>query len=511
MANNQEANEPARGSPTAPSSSVPAQDVSATQGAAREPVAAEAGETFLPAFPQSVVQLETFTGGVVPSPLKPDSSFRGIATLVSDKRPLLREVRSARPDAPEQAPLTLHDEVPAPVTPNGEDAAVIDDTPRIAGMALPSRGPKTSRGRRIWFAVSFMLPVILGALYMFLIAPDEYVTEFRFSVRLPIPESTTPMVQNKSFLFDGNTTPGTDLIDNYTVVDYVASRQAALDLNAKLNLRDMFNRPFDPLSKVGANASAERLARFWHGMVYSSYDPASGLAVVRIKAYSAQDSYAIATNLVNQSSELVNSIGAHSQRDSVRFAQQQLDRATAQVAALNVQIADFRRRTGMLNPDEGVTGPVNGAQGLITQLKQRQNQLHGQIDQVMAQLHNPDSPQVVLLRQQQAANDQQLAAAKGALGLKGVNNLANTVTEFEAAENKLHDWQGVLHQSISTLAAAQAASDAQRVYMTTYVKPSLPESPLAPNRWLDLLIITMAAAMIWAIGRLVENSILEHG
>ena len=65
--------------------------------------------------------------------------------------------------------------------------------------------------------------------------------------------------------------------------------------------------------------------------------------------------------------------------------------------------------------------------------------------------------------------------------------------------------------AVSNLAIAQAGADAQRLYLTTYVKPTLPESPLLPHRWLDLLITMIACAMIWAIGRLVENSILEHG
>ncbi|WP_420383931.1 hypothetical protein [Novosphingobium sp.] len=468
----------------------------------------------LPPFPQQVVRQDAAApDGIMPPPLKPDHSFRGIAAMASDKRPLLREVSTPRSSDPAMPALDLIAPAPrAPETsPAPEADPVVDDRPRIVGMPFPSRKPKISNGRRIWFGLSFVAPVILGALYLFLIAPDQYVTEYRFSVRLPVPESTTPSVQTKSFLFDGNTTPGTDLLDNYTVVDYVNSRQAAIDLNAKLNLRGMYSKPFDPLSNVGKSASAERLAWFWQGMVYSVYDPASGLAVVRVRAYSPQDSYAIATNLVSLSSDLVNTIGAHSQTDSVRFAQQQVDDAMAKLASMNAQVTEMRRTSGFLNADQGSQGPVNSTQGFEAQLIQRESQLQGQIASVTAQLHNPDAPQVQLLRDQLAANDAQLRATRQILKGQGSSGLADRVTQFESLQNRLHDYQGVLHAAINTLAATQAAQHSQRVYMTTYVKPTLPEAPLAPNRWLDLMIIVIGAAMVWAIGRLVENSIMEHG
>ncbi|WP_353229044.1 hypothetical protein [Novosphingobium sp.] len=464
----------------------------------------------IPAFPKSVVQPAAPADGKMPPPLKPDNSFRGIAALVADKRPILREVKASQPatsaPAPVREPTALQDDQPAE-----PDRPVNDDEPRIAGMKLPSGKLRTSRGRQIWFLLSFVAPVILGATYLFAIAPDVYVTEYRFSVRLPIPISTTPQVQGKSFLFDGNTTPGTDLLDNYTVVDYVNSRQAAVDLNTKMNLRDAYNRPFDPLSKVGKNASIERLAGFWQGMVYSVYDPASGLAVVRVKAYNPQDSFAIATNLVNLSTQLVNSIGQTSEQDSVRFAQAHVDDALAKLATMNAEVAEARRTTGFINPDQGQNGPVNATQSFIAQLNERDSQLKGQIAAITAQLQNPDAPQVQLLRQQLAANELQLRTLNGSIKARGQTSIADSVTQFEALQNRLRDYQAVLKQAINTLGATQAAAQSQRVYMTTYVKPTLPEAPLEPRRWVDMLIIVIAAAMAWAVGRLVENSIMEHG
>ena len=380
----------------------------------------------------------------------------------------------------------------------------------LRGLTLPDMLQTISFARKAWFGLSFLAPVILGGLYLFLIAPNQYITEYRFSVRVPVGQqgSMASGGATLSALFGGNPTPGTDLLDNFTVADYVTSAQAAADLDGKVNLRTMFNKPFDPFSRVGAKPSSEQLAKYWRSMIYSSYDVATGLAVVKVTAYTPQDSYAIATNLINLSSDLVNSIGNHSQQDSVRFAQQQFDRASADVAKLQTELVDLRRSTNVIDPDHDA---IAGNVALLNGLMNRRSQLQTQLTATMAQLHNAGSPQVVLLKQQLAATDQQITDARKSGGMvAGAPNVAVTVGRFEDVEAKLKQAQSVQAAAVSALSNIKSSADSQRLYLTTYVKPSLPESPQGPNRWLSLMLITLVSAMVWLVGRLVGNSIMEH-
>ena len=381
----------------------------------------------------------------------------------------------------------------------------------IAGLSLPTSILEVSPARRLWFAISILVPVVLGALYLFLMAPDQYVTEYRFSVRVPVgqPGSLAQGGSSLSALFGGNPTPGTDLLDNYTVADYSNSAQAAADLDAKINLRDIFNKPLDPFSRVGSKASAERLAKYYNSMVYSDYDASSGLVVVRVKAYSAEDSYKIATSLFGLSADLVNSIGQNSQADSVRFAHAQVDKATAKIADLRAKLAGLRRNTGIVSPNDGPQDIISGNETLINNLVARDVQIKGQMALVMAQLHNPNAPQMAALRQQLSANSAQLATARKTVSA-GASGLANTVGQFEDIQTQLTNAQNVLTSANQNYALAQAGADAQRLYLTAYVKPRLPESPVEPNRWYGLLLVVMVSGMVWIVGRLIGNSILEH-
>lgn len=376
--------------------------------------------------------------------------------------------------------------------------------------SLPDMVGSVGFARKAWFAIAFLVPVVLGSIYLFLLAPDQYVTEYRFSVRVPVGQngSASNSAGSITAALGGNPTTGTDLLDNYTVADYIGSAQAARDLDAKLNLKALFNKPSDPFSKIGEKPTSEQLAKYWSSMVYSSYDVASGLAVVRVRAYSAADSYAIATNLVTLSSDLVNSIGANSQQDSVRFAQAQLDRANARVAALRGELANLRNQTQVIDPDEGVVASNNA---LANQILSRRAQLTAQLETINQQLRNPKAPQVVLLNQQIAALSNQLAGltANGGAGA-GQPPRAVTVGRFEDINGQLKDALAVQASANTAMSAVQASSDAQRLYLTTYVKPSMPESPQAPNRWVTLLIVIMVAGMVWLVGRLIGNSIMDH-
>lgn len=436
-------------------------------------------------------------GAPAQAPLRSAREFRAEPGAAD---PGIQEPGIDRPDParpnPDKGVFFTRPETPSGIPDSG------DETP--GRFQLPRRRVRKSLGRRIWFGVSFVAPVVLGAIYLLALAPDQYTTEFRFSVRVPVGQAGTVASGGASLsaLFGGNPTPGTDLLDNFTVADYVRSQQAAVDLDRKVNLKAMYNKPSDPFARVGEGASAERLARYWKRMVFSDYDVTTGLAVVRVKAYTAQDSYAIANALLQQSNDLVNQIGQQSQQDTVRFAKQQVERASQQVTQLRRDIAGLSaQRKGIDSPSSGV---FRANTDLSVNTRTNIAQIQAQIQVLMAQLHNPDAPQIRMLREQLAANERALASSV---------DVANSVQS-----NRFADLQGQLQASLAVMSNAQAAlsnaqamADAQRLYLTTYVKPRVGESPSGPDRWADLLLVTVIAGMVWLIGLLVRNSIMEHG
>ncbi len=375
---------------------------------------------------------------------------------------------------------------------------------RREAPVLPRRATRISTGRIIWFVMAFVAPVLLGAAYLFFIMPDQYVTEFRFSVRVPVgnpgSEGRTSNGSSVSALFGGNPTPGTDLLDNFTVADYARSAQAARDLNTKINLKALYSKPSDPFTTLGANVSQERLGRYWKSMVYSDYDVTTGLAVVRVKAFTPQDSLSIANSLLALSTQLVNDIGDQSQGDTVRFASEQVNRAKQQVVDLQNQIAAMSRN-GAQSPSIGV---IQANTNVATLTRSNIAQIQAQIEVLNNQLHNPEAPQILLLRQELAANERQLAGA-----VRTANS--DTTNAYNVLTTNLANASQVYSSAQAALSYARATAASQRLYLTTYVRPTLPESATAPDRLIDLLLLIVVSGMVWMLGMLVRNSIMEHG
>lgn len=377
--------------------------------------------------------------------------------------------------------------------------------------AFPELVRTVDFGRKVWFAVSFVAPLVIGGIYLFLIAPDEYVTEMRFSVRVPISAhaaNNSAGAGSFDVVYGGNGPPTTDPLDNFTVTDYISSAQAARDLDAKVNLRAMFNKPSDPLSKLGEHPTAERLGKYWRKMVYANFDPATGLAVVRVNAYSAADSFAIASSLLSLSADVVNSIDTQSQQDSVRFAQGQYDRAVARVAGLRAELESFRLKSNVVNPERA---EVSEDLQIVDQADHLRSQDLAQLDMLKRQLGNPQAPQILVLQKQIDGLTKQIAAARASGGaLPGEPRMAITVGRFEDLTTKLNQAVSVQSSALQALSEEKTAAQAQRLYLATYVHPAKPEAPLAPQRWLDMLLILVSAAMVWVIGRMIGNSIMEH-
>jgi capsular polysaccharide transport system permease protein len=392
----------------------------------------------------------------------------------------------------------------APGAPASEPVDNRGAWPENRQISFPRRRLRSSRIFQGWFIVSFLAPLILATVYLFLFAPDQFTTEFRFSVRQPVAQQRSGSV---SLLSGGNSGASEDMRDNYTVVDFVSSPQAAFEVGAKADLKTIFNRASDPFSRVGDAPNREQMAKFWHSMVDSDYDPASGLAVVRVRAFTAADSYAIANILLSQSSDLINGIGQQSQQDSLRFARAEVDRANADVAALRTQLNGLRRRSGAVDP---VANQLNGEVQIADQLKLKLSQTEGQIAVLMQQLRNPNAPQVVLLRQQAAATRGEIQRIQSSIASTGSADIVSAVGQFEDLNTRVANAVRILQDNANRLNEVQTQANAQRLYLATYVKPSLPESPTRPQRLLDLLLVILVAGTVFLIGVLLGKSVMEH-
>lgn len=371
------------------------------------------------------------------------------------------------------------------------------------------------------FSFLVMVAAPLGALlyYFITIATPQYFAEFRFSVTEVQQNAPSSSGSNGSAAAALATTLGAGnaggalggSMQNYVVVDYLKSRQAVDELDAKVNLRKLYGASYiDWWSRLRANASPEQLVGYWNGMFAANYDPLTGIANAQIKAFTANDAFQIAQSLVKQAETLVNTIAQRSQLDQIRFAQDQVERAQAHLKDVRQQLASYREQQGVIDPTQSVV-PSNSqlASNLRDALAQSLTQLGASKNQKI----DDQSPQSVVLRNKIAATIEQLNKVEQEVGgnRQGKSVLAGVVARYEALSLDRQYAETLLLTDLQALDVARANAAAQHLYLTPHVQPALPGSPSGPDVTKSMSVAALALVAFWFLTLLGFRSVKQHG
>jgi capsular polysaccharide transport system permease protein len=319
-----------------------------------------------------------------------------------------------------------------PVEPKKQPPAKKNAAPPQFTRPLPGLAKTGNLLRLASFVMFVILPTIFAFIYYSAVAAPQYVSEFRFSVK----DSSTSMNMGgmTNMLSASGLPAGGAVVENFLVVDYLSSRQAVDDLQKQIPLIEMYSRPeIDSWSRFDRSLPVEGFVLYWQKMIRAHYDQITGIASAQIRAFTPQDSEAIAKALVALSEDLVNKIANRTRVDEVEKAQERVRRVRAQLV---------ERTAGIAQPQ-------------------------------------PVSPQ---------------AGANAALLLD---------LERQTAQN-------MLASAMQTLDQARVQAVSQHLYITPYIRPSLPQSSSYPKPYLWTMIVALVAFGIWLVGLLTLRAIFDH-
>ena len=145
---------------------------------------------------------------------------------------------------------------------------------RPALPAAPAPTPARFRFRHGVLAASFVLCVLLPlaatVLYLYTRAAPQYHSETAFSVRsAEVGVSGAASILGALTMAGGGTASDTDIL-----FDYIRSQEMVQAVDAKLDLRRIYNRagPRDFVFSLGAAPSIEALTNYWNRMVSVAID-----------------------------------------------------------------------------------------------------------------------------------------------------------------------------------------------------------------------------------------------
>ena len=355
-----------------------------------------------------------------------------------------------------------------------------------------------------WFMASVVYPVLASALYFFVLAADQYVSESRFVIRAPNQRSS----QISTFANLIQTTGlsgGQEQAEQ--VMDYVRSRSALQKLSGDV-----------PLKKIYAAQGTDMLSRFpqpWHEDAFEdlykyyrdkvgiSRDTDTGLIVLRTVAFSAEDAARINELLLGQSEALVNELNERARQRAIAEAENRVIEAEQRVAAARKALALYRNKAQLVDPLKQAGGIVEIANKLITERAALEAQL-GTLQRL-----TPEHPAIPALRQRIASLtveiDQQTARIVG-----GANAISGKLPTYEALSLEQEFASQMLIMARTSLEQARAEALKQQFYLERVVEPNTPDLAEYPHAFKNVATIFGFALCLYFIAWMFVVGILEH-
>ncbi len=347
-------------------------------------------------------------------------------------------------------------------------------------------------------AVFFVFPVAALTLYLVFFSADQYQVESRFAVR----QLSTPMGDILASLGGGASGAKSEAA---LLAKYIGSEGMVRDLQSDVDIGKLYSGPGDFFSRFDADSPIEDLVSYWKWKVSVTEDSSTGLITMKIAAFTPGDAVRISNAVIKRASMLVNSLSEQNKVSVLELAQKRLTRARDRLAQVSGQMAQLRNKTGVLDSGEQSKGQAT----LVSTLELELAKL--QATRSSLGTLSKDSIKIRVLETQTASLKQQIDLEKAKMtGIGGGTVLSDVMTDFE----RLQVDQDVVRKEFTDAAAAfedaRIGAERQEIYLSIFMRPTLPESSTYPRRGLLWIIGVATAAVVTfaliALARLVRDN-----
>jgi capsular polysaccharide transport system permease protein len=357
--------------------------------------------------------------------------------------------------------------------------------------------------RRHWlFMAIFVVPVAAAILYYGFIASGQYIAEAQFLVRT---SSQDEIGNLGSFLQNQKMSRASD--ETYALAEYLVSRDLVRSLIATSNLRAVLSRPsadvFNRFPNFHSRTTDEALYRHFLNFVSVDVSSESGIATLKVRAFTAEDARDVAQAMMRNAEQLVNELNARYYDDSLKLANHFVDEERAKILDVEKRLTAYRNAEKVVDPTKESAAALLGIGQMMTTLMESEAQLSQQI--AMA----PTSPQIAPLRDRVNSLRDQIAAERAKIAGSDAS-MASKLAEFDEL---MLDRELVAHgleAATTHLISARQNAERQQYYLETVVQPDLADQPLYPKRGLSIAFVAAISLCLFWIARTVLQNIREH-
>lgn len=278
------------------------------------------------------------------------------------------------------------------------------------------------------------------------------------------------------------------------LTEFILSKDMVDNLNEEFKFRQHY-RPTgkDFLNELPADATNEEVYAYFKKRVKVSLDELSSVLTVSTEGFDPQYALALNQAILKESEQFINRISRAVAKEQVAFSENQLKTAEERLAVAKQNLLNYQNDNQVLDPktDADVVNQI------ISGLKSQLATLRTEERQLLTYL-NPEAPQVVSLKSQIGAVEQQIADEEGKLTSGTDSKLNEQTMAFEAIKGDVA-FANELYK-LSLTAAEQSRLEAIRKMKNLIVitSPHQADEPMYPRK--SYIIFTSLAFLLIIYG-----------
>jgi capsular polysaccharide transport system permease protein len=358
--------------------------------------------------------------------------------------------------------------------------------------------------RHRMFSVLVVVPVLVSIAYFGLFASDQYLSQASFLVKSPSQQggqtSTIANLIQTTGLSRGQE-------ETNAVLDYVRSRNALEDLQKRIDVRAMFMSPqADRLARYPFPLFQDRfenLFDYYKSKVEVYLDTETGLAVLRVKAFSAADAHAISAGLLSLSEDLVNKLNERAHQQGIVEAERRVSEAEERVRKASADMTRFRNRQSLIDPKLQAAG----IQEVVNKLSGQKSDLQARLDRM--QKAAPDSPSIAVLRNQINSLTREIDSQTERMA-GGETAISSKLGDYEYLALEQSFAARMLESANTSFELARVELGKQQFYLQRVVEPNTPDMARYPRRIASIFVVLGVALCLFMIGWMLLAGVREH-
>jgi len=359
---------------------------------------------------------------------------------------------------------------------------------------------KTDAGK-IFIGVA-AIPSLLTAIYLYLLAPDRYVSTSYLSVY----DSNVPSASNDVFTSLGITS-GQSNTDLQILEAYLHSSELLNTADKELKVKEHYSDTSDFVFGMSPDAPLEDFHSFYQSRVHVQVNQQTRLLTITTEGYTPEFALELNLFLIKEGERVINRLNQDVARTEMAFAEEEIARSLNLLKEAQMELARYQSREDVTIPQsegESILSVINGMEASLAEARI-------QLNETLTFL-SPDSPQARSLNAKISALETQIEQQKSRIiGASGSDEaLTRLQIEYNELLSRVELARVVYEAAVSSYEISRSQSTKKLKHLLIPSPPALPEKPELPERsywWATMTLIYLA---LFGIVKMVQRSIREH-